>query len=151
MPPDPTIDAPQEAVLAVATAYETAFNTNDAAAMNALFTEDTTFVNFNGNLVFGAGPLHRAQAFVFDPGGALEDVYVRYLVEAVAFPVPECAIVHLRQRSSQADGTVIDAAPDPMEGILTLVLVRGEDDRWRIRAGQNTPVSGPPPQHDGGR
>ncbi|TDC38171.1 DUF4440 domain-containing protein [Actinomadura sp. KC345] len=67
---------------AVVESYESAFNGNDAEAMNALFSEDAVFVNFGGNLVFGAELLYRAQAHVFAPGGALENISVRYLVES---------------------------------------------------------------------
>lgn len=134
-------DRRRDAVLEIAAAYEAAFNSNDARAMNSLFTDDATFVNFGGELVFGKEPLHQAQAAVFDRGGVLEHIHVRYLTEAVAFPDHDSALVHLRQRSARADRTLVDAMPDPMEGILTLVLVLTASGDWRIRAGQNTPVT----------
>ncbi|PRX51491.1 uncharacterized protein (TIGR02246 family) [Prauserella shujinwangii] len=125
-------------VAAVVAEYESAFNRNDARAMNRLFAEDAIFVNFAGTLVFGAEPLYRAQAAVFDRGGALEHVQVRYLIESLVFLTPEVAVVHARQRSAGPDG---GDPGDPMAGILQLTLLRGTGGRWRIRVGQNTPVA----------
>ena len=135
--------AARDEIISVIAAYEKAFNDNDAHGMNALFSDDTIFVNFGGNLVFGSEQLHRAQALVFDPGGALENISVRYLVESVLFLTPDIAVAHTRQRSAEADGTLWTGDTDPMQSILTLVLVRDQEHGWSIRVGQNTPVTPP--------
>jgi len=145
--PDET--ATRDEIIAVVAAYEKAFNDNDARGMNSLFTDDTTFVNSGGNLVFGSEQLHRAQARVFEPGGALASITVRYLVESVAFLAPDIAVAHARQRSAEANGAHSNADPDPMESILTLALMRDDAHGWRIRVGQNTPVTAPPMKLDG--
>jgi uncharacterized protein (TIGR02246 family) len=49
--------------------YQDAFNTNDAAGMSKLFTEDTTFVNYSGRIIRGRALLHRAQEAVFPWAG----------------------------------------------------------------------------------
>lgn len=112
--------------------YQSAFNTNDAAAMNALFADDVSFVNFGGRLVEGRQNLLRAQRFVFERGGALEKVSVTYEIERVTLLSDTVVVVHARQRSKDRD-----TQDDPMEAIFTLVLQRG-DEGWRIKVGQNT-------------
>jgi uncharacterized protein (TIGR02246 family) len=133
-------ESDRKEIAEIVASYETAFNGNDAKAMNALFSDDTIFVNFGGNLVFGAEDLYRAQAFVFDPGGPLENVEVRYLVESIRFLTPDIAVAHTRQQSAD----LTSGATDQMASIFTLVLMRDEQRRWRIRVGQNTPVAAPP-------
>lgn len=119
--------------------YESAFNQNDARAMNSLFSPDAIFVNFSGGLVFGADRLYQAQAFVFAEGGPLAGISVRYAVESVVFLTPEVGVAHARQRSAEADG-LTEAGKDPMEAILTMTLMRDGAGEWRIRVAQNTPV-----------
>ncbi|WP_051831318.1 YybH family protein [Streptomyces violens] len=133
----------QEEIVQVVTRYEAAFNQNDAEAMNALFSPDTVFVNFSGTLVFGAERLYQAQSSVFSEGGPLEKVTVRYLVESIVFLTPDVAVAHTRQRSTTADGRIVVSERDPMEGILTMTLMRNGAGDWRIRAAQNTPVAAP--------
>jgi uncharacterized protein (TIGR02246 family) len=107
-------------------------------------------VNFGGNLVFGAELLYRAQAHVFAPGGALENINVRYPIESVVFLTPDVAVIHARQRSATADGQSAAAEKDPMESILQMTLTQDAQGRWRIRVAQNTPVTAPPMKPDGG-
>ncbi|GAA2332705.1 YybH family protein [Streptomyces violaceusniger] len=139
----------RDEIAELVTRYETAFNNNDAKAMNALFSKDTIFVNFGGNLVFGADLLYQAQAHVFAPGGALENISVRYLVESIVFLTPEVAVVHTRQRSADSDGQLPTDGHDPMESILHMTLMRDAQGHWRIRVAQNTPVTAPPMKPDG--
>ncbi|WP_018636474.1 SgcJ/EcaC family oxidoreductase [Parafrankia elaeagni] len=123
-------------------AYEHAFNTNDARAMNDLFADEPVFVNFGGQLVHGKADLYRAQEFVFGPGGPLEHVRVRYLVLSTIFLSTDVAVVHSRQRSLAADGALVETDTDPMEAMFTVVLTMNGGP-WRIRVGQNTPVTRP--------
>ncbi|WP_218018276.1 YybH family protein, partial [Nocardia shimofusensis] len=116
--------------------YESAFNANDADAMNALFWEDSTFVNFSGGLVTGRDELLAKQRFVFAPGGPLHEVGVRYEHEASIELAPTIVQVVARQRTR--DG--VDPADDPMHGLIILTA-ESRGDEWRIRTGQNTPVS----------
>ncbi|GAA2495551.1 hypothetical protein GCM10010406_34730 [Streptomyces thermolineatus] len=133
----------QKEIVEVVTRYEAAFNQNDAEAMNALFSPDAVFVNFSGTLVFGAEDLYESQAFVFSEGGPLVNITVQYLVESIVFLTPAIAVVHARQRSATPDGRPVAVGKDLMESILTMTLVRDENDDWRIRAAQNTPVVTP--------
>ncbi|GAA2076369.1 hypothetical protein GCM10009801_31810 [Streptomyces albiaxialis] len=135
--------AHREEIAAVVARYESAFNQNDARAMNSLFSPDTVFVNFSGNLVFGADRLFQAQSLVFAEGGPLAGITVRYTVESVVFLTPEVGVVHARQRTAESDGRA-EGGKDPMEGILTMTLMRDDAGEWRIRMAQNTPVVAAP-------
>ncbi|MDI3422653.1 SgcJ/EcaC family oxidoreductase [Streptomyces luteolus] len=130
----------EEEVAEVVARYEAAFNQNDARTMNDLFSPDTIFVNFSGNLVFGADRLYQAQSFVFGEGGPLADITVSYTVESIAFLTPEVAVAHARQRSAGADRQT-QIGSDPMEGILAMTLMPDASGQWRIRMAQNTPVA----------
>ncbi|MFD4406897.1 YybH family protein [Nocardia sp. NPDC058499] len=116
--------------------YEDAFNGNDADSMNALFWEDSTFVNFGGGLVTDRDELLAKQRFVFAPGGPLHDVDVTYRHEVTVELTPTVVQIVARQRTR--DST--DPAHDPMHGVIILTAEFRDDD-WRIRTGQNTPVS----------
>lgn len=129
-----------DAVTDVVARYEAAFNTNDARAMNDLFTAAPIFVNIAGNVVRGQEPLYRAQAFVFDAGGPLHEVYVRYTVESLEQLSGSVAVVHARQHAANPDGTLRSVDDERGESVLMLVLVR-EAGAWRIRVGQNTAVA----------
>jgi uncharacterized protein (TIGR02246 family) len=129
----------RDEIVEVLRRYEAAFNENDATGMNSLFTGDAIFVNFGGNLVFGAEDLLRAQTFVFSPGGPLEDVKVRYPVESLVFLADDIAVVHARQQTLGADDEATVGDRDPMEAVFMAVLVH-DSTGWRIRVGQNTPV-----------
>lgn len=129
--------APPE-VLELLSRYETAFNSNDPDTMASLFTENCTFVNFGGNLVIGRSDLHRAQSQVFAAGGPLESVEVTYRPEHAELIDADHALLHARQRTSTTNEEPL--ANDPMEAIFTIVLTR-EATGWRVRMGQNTPVS----------
>ncbi|WP_225732611.1 SgcJ/EcaC family oxidoreductase [Nocardia sp. JCM 34519] len=126
-----TINSPAELL----TRYERAFNDNDAAAMNALFTEACTFVNFSGKLVDGRAELLAAQKFVFDDGGPLTGVSVSY--EPVKTIELSASLVQIVAR--QRTRGHIGPEPDPMHGIIILTARRDHAD-WRIHVGQNTPV-----------
>ncbi|WP_030106457.1 SgcJ/EcaC family oxidoreductase [Actinoalloteichus caeruleus] len=120
--------------------YEHAFNTNDARFMNDLFADDPVFVTFGGNLVDGKEELYRAQAAVLAPGGVLEHTSVSYTVERITRLDTGVAVIHARQRTRHSGTTDERAGKDPMESVL--MLVAQLDDRgWRIRIGQNTPVT----------
>ncbi|GAA5043046.1 SgcJ/EcaC family oxidoreductase [Nocardia callitridis] len=120
----------------VIVAYESEFNANDAAAMNALFTPDCTFVNFGGVLVDGRSDLLIAQKLVFDEGGVLQDISVTYTVERIIELTPNLCQIVAQQRTKGRE----QAESDPMHSrlVLTTQLI---DNTWRIRTGQNTPVS----------
>ncbi|RKT86202.1 conserved hypothetical protein [Saccharopolyspora antimicrobica] len=117
--------------------YERAFNTNDAKAMNDLFADAPVFVNFSGNLVKDKDALHRAQSFVFGPGGPLEAISVSYTIESITHLSTDLAVIHAHQRTRHAEST--DEHKDPMEAIFTAVA-QHIDGEWQIKVGQNTPV-----------
>lgn len=120
--------------------YEYAFNTNDAKFMNDLFVDDPVFVNFGGNLVNDKEALYQAQLFVFGPGGPLESTRVSYTVERITHLTDALAVIHARQRTLVFEDDVEGDRKDPMEAIF-LVLAEWADGSWRIKIGQNTPVT----------
>ncbi|MQA10210.1 MAG: SgcJ/EcaC family oxidoreductase [Pseudonocardiaceae bacterium] len=120
--------------------YEHAFNTNDANSMNDLFVDDPIFVNFGGNLVDDKESLYRAQAFVFGQGGPLENISVSYTVESITHLTAELAVIHSRQRTLRSEADTQDQRKDPMEAIF-MVIAQLIDGEWRIKIGQNTPVT----------
>ncbi|WP_330228665.1 SgcJ/EcaC family oxidoreductase [Nocardia sp. NBC_00508] len=124
------------AALPLLVRYEDAFNANDADSMNALFWEDSTFVNFGGGLVIGRGELLVKQRLVFAPGGPLHEVSVAYQHEVTIELTPTVAQMVARQRTRDS----VDPTRDPMHGVIILTAEL-RDGEWRIRTGQNTPVS----------
>lgn len=120
--------------------YEHAFNTNDAKSMNDLFADDPVFVNFGGTLVEDKESLYRAQEFVFGPGGPLEDLRVSYTVESITHLAAGLAVVHSRQRTLRTGTAAPERSRDPMEAIF-MVVAQLADAEWRIKIGQNTPVT----------
>ncbi|NYH78428.1 uncharacterized protein (TIGR02246 family) [Actinopolyspora biskrensis] len=120
--------------------YEHAFNANEAGAMNDLFANDPVFVNFGGKLVRGKESLYRSQSAVFGPGGPLEDVSVDYTVESVTHLAPGLAAVHARQRTARSEAGGAEWSGDPVEAMF-MVIAELVDGEWRIRIGQNTPVT----------
>ncbi|MEV6136268.1 SgcJ/EcaC family oxidoreductase [Nocardia sp. NPDC051990] len=116
--------------------YEDAFNANDADSMNALFWEDSTFVNFGGALVTSRDELLTEQRFVFAPGGPLHEVSVGYQHEVTIELTPTVVQIVARQRTRDS----VDPTHDPMHGVIILT-VEFRDGEGRIRTGQNTPVS----------
>ncbi|MBL1075847.1 SgcJ/EcaC family oxidoreductase [Nocardia sp. 2] len=116
--------------------YEAAFNTNDADAMNALFWDEATFVNFSGSVSTNRADLLAKQRFVFAENGPLHDISVRYDVERTIELAPSFVQVVARQHSRDTSAST----PDPMHGVIILTLEQRESE-WRIRTGQNTPVS----------
>ncbi|MET0386625.1 MAG: SgcJ/EcaC family oxidoreductase [Polyangiales bacterium] len=129
----------QKAVHALLARYEAAFNSKRPDEINALFTEDASFVNFGGNLVRGREALHRAQSVVLGPGGPLEHARVRYTVESTVFLTPEVAVLHARQRSAGSAADQVETTRDPLHAIFVIVAQKRANG-WLIRTGQNTPV-----------
>ena len=129
----------REEVLAVLGRLADAWNSGDADAYGALFTEDADYVTFFGFRSEGReaiveshrelfqGPLRGSKLTGFD------EPRVRFLRDDVAVLV-------------SGGGSSLTGADDPAaEGrasTLTYVLVRG-DEGWRITAFQNTRVSKP--------
>ncbi|WP_181696367.1 SgcJ/EcaC family oxidoreductase [Nocardia sp. GTS18] len=124
-----------DAAVRVLERYEGAFNSNDAEAMNALFWDDSTFVNFSGSVATGRDELLAKQRFVFGVGGPLHNVDVQYHLEKTIELAPTFVQVVARQRTRGS----ADPAQDPMHGVVIFTLEQRASE-WRIRTGQNTPV-----------
>ncbi|WP_370010731.1 hypothetical protein [Nocardia cyriacigeorgica] len=76
------------------------------------------------------------QRFVLAPGGPLHGVSVRYRHEGTVRLAATVVQIVARQRTCDHGGP----ADDPMHGVIILT-VECRNDEWRIRTGQNTPVT----------
>ncbi|MFI9402407.1 DUF4440 domain-containing protein [Nocardia sp. NPDC052316] len=105
-----------EAAVQVLRRYEGTFNANDAEGMNALFWEDSTFVNFSGSVSTNRDDLLAKQRFVFGANGPLHNVSVLYQLEQTIELAQSFVQVVARQRTRGND----DPAQDPMHGVVIL-------------------------------
>ena len=76
-------------------------------------------------------PLH---ATLF--AGPFRESYKRFTVEKIRFVRPDVAIVHVRGRSTDRDGKLLEGD----EGAIALLVMVKERGKWWITAGQNTEV-----------
>jgi ketosteroid isomerase-like protein len=141
-------DPPERrAVLQLAQALQDAWNRNDAAGYASLFTEDASFIAWNGAHGHGrraiedahrplfAGPLASsrmvllkcgANTGVEGPGGEGP--------ESLRFVRDDVAIMVMSGAVTLADQSV--TGPDH-ESVQTFVLIK-DDDQWRVTAFHNT-------------
>ncbi|TLF78711.1 SgcJ/EcaC family oxidoreductase [Nocardia cyriacigeorgica] len=133
---DETVDhaADREAIEAIISTVETAYNTNDAELM----VRDLAANAVVGNAV---GVLQRGREAVLEASraglaGFLKDEYVRYEVTDIGFLRPDVAIAHKAARAVTAEGEPIDIDP----AMIALYVLVKQDGRWWVAARQNTPV-----------
>jgi uncharacterized protein (TIGR02246 family) len=132
--------ADRTAILGVCQALQDAWNRGDAAGYAAQFTDDASFVAWNGLHGYGrqaigdahrpllAGPLAGSRLEVVD------DVPDSPRPESLRFIRPDLAIMVTSGAVTSAD----QDATDPDHGsIQTFVLVKN-GDRWQITAFHNT-------------
>jgi uncharacterized protein (TIGR02246 family) len=124
-----------EAIRAVVLQWEVAWNAGDMAAAAQLFCEDADFVNVAGSHWHGRGQIesehirhHQSilKGSVFSP--------LRVGVQAIG---AETALVHI-QRLLRGDHDADGTPRKPRHGVLSWLMLRGTDGRWRIRSAHNT-------------
>ncbi|TLG18123.1 SgcJ/EcaC family oxidoreductase [Nocardia cyriacigeorgica] len=126
--------ADREAIEAIISTVETAYNTNDAELM----VRDLAANAVVGNAV---GVLQRGREAVLEASraglaGFLKDEYVRYEVTDIRFLRPDVAIAHKAARAVTAEGEPIDIDP----AMIALYVLVKQDGRWWVAARQNTLV-----------
>lgn len=133
---DESVDhaADREAIEAIISTVEAAYNTNDAELM----VRDLAANAVVGNAV---GVLQRGREAVLEASraglaGFLKDEYVRYEVTDIGFLRPDVAIAHKAARAVTAEGETIDIDP----AMIALYVLVKQDGRWWVAARQNTPV-----------
>jgi uncharacterized protein (TIGR02246 family) len=124
--PAPEIAGLQEA----ASAFVTAYNEKNAAAISALFTEDGEISDIDGStLTTGRAPIQARYQEIFETAPAsmaLEVGSVRLVAPGLAI---EDGIVHLTPEDSE------DAAPRSIA--YTAVLLRNSEGAWQIASTRN--------------
>lgn len=137
------IDTDRDAVLALAQGMTDAWNAGDGGAYGELFTEDATYIAFNGMRMNGRGEIAATHAWLFEgplkgtklgasaQGG--DGVEVRFLTPDVAHVI-----------SAGGMAMAADGPADPgHDSLVTLVAVRTPEG-WRFAAFQNTRRQAPP-------
>ncbi|MEU6212795.1 SgcJ/EcaC family oxidoreductase [Streptomyces sp. NPDC047023] len=127
----------QDAVAGVVKSLEQAFNTKDAVALGAQFTDSASWTNARGTRLDGRSAIVEFSAPAME--GFLREAFARYEVVRMLEIAPGVIGVNVVQ-------TPIDRAGARVDGPwgATLYVVVKEIDGWRIAAGQNMPVDPPP-------
>jgi len=128
-----------EAIAAIETRWETAWNTHDIAAMVRLFAPDADVVNLAGEWFKGRAAFAKSLEGLHS-AKTKESVWQTEQIQT-SFPTPEIAIVHVYFHSSgerNPDGTPMP----PRRGIFTRVEAKREG-RWVIVASQATKIVPP--------
>ena len=129
----------REEVLAVLGRLADAWNSGDADAYGALFTEDADYVTFFGLRFEGCKAIADSHRELFE--GPLRGSNLAGFGESrVRFVRDDVAVIVAGGGSSLTGSG--DAVAEGRASTLTYVLVRG-DEGWRITAFQNTRVSKP--------
>jgi len=132
--------ADRAAVQSVLDRLAAAWSSADATAYAALFTDDATYVVFDGTLLNGRTAIEESHRWLFD--GPLRGTRLSRSDDdgaeiTIRFPRPGVAYVINASAGLRADG---DSAVPPGRGsTVSFLLIR--DDRtsdWRITAFQNT-------------
>ncbi|WP_437733474.1 SgcJ/EcaC family oxidoreductase [Sorangium sp. So ce1335] len=111
-----------------------------ASAVDAFYTPDSDYVTFDGSWLRGREENRRTHEELF--AGVLAGTRLVGEIESVRFLGPDTAVV-------VSTGAVLwpwqRTAPADRRSRQTLVVVRGDDGRWRVASFQNTRVRPLPP------
>ncbi|TQM09739.1 SgcJ/EcaC family oxidoreductase [Pseudonocardia kunmingensis] len=119
----------------VLTRLAAAWNDSDATAYADLFTDDASYVMFNGAVARGRAAIEDGHRVLF--AGPLRG----FRMESPAAPVParylrpDVAHVVLEGGTRPPGG---DEVPADRASVVSFLLVRDDDGGWRIAAFQNT-------------
>ncbi|HEX7131613.1 MAG TPA: SgcJ/EcaC family oxidoreductase [Iamia sp.] len=126
--------ADEVAIRAIVADVERGFNENDAELMNRHVAADATIVNVIGTELRGRDEIMDASRAGL--AGPLADQRARYEVTGITFVRPDVALAHKRAWAVDAEGNDIDVG----HAMVALYVLTRDDDRWQIRARQNTLV-----------
>jgi uncharacterized protein (TIGR02246 family) len=133
----------EQAVRKVLASFDEAFNSHNADAAAALFTEDAEFINVAGMWWRGRAEITRGTAWVL--ANIFQNTRLQTDSVSVRFPERDTAIGVVTQHTVGSfvlpDGTRISGTNNR----LTYVLVK-RASRWLIVSGQNTEIR--PGLHD---
>jgi uncharacterized protein (TIGR02246 family) len=125
---------PEEAIRALAAAFESAWNAHDMKAFGQLLTEDVDWVNVDAGHGKGRDPVEQGHARVH--AGKFKDSVITVKGVEVALLKPDVALVYVTwgiRGDRNNDGT----PREPREGLFTWVTVK-DGGAWKIRASHNT-------------
>lgn len=111
----------------------------DPEVLPALHTSDLVLINLAGRRVFGREAFASAMAAAL--ASPLRDVRTTLEVEDVRFVRPDVAIVSLTKTVHDERSDTQGPSDFPATGAMTYVMIRGEDDDWRIALAQTTPIA----------
>ncbi|MEV7284094.1 SgcJ/EcaC family oxidoreductase [Streptomyces sp. NPDC093252] len=123
----------RDAVTGVVKGLEDAFNTKDAVALGACFTEHASWTNAMGRRLDGREAIVEFSGPVLT--GFLRDSFARYDVHKMLEAAPGVVVVNVVQ-------TPTDSAGQPVAGPqgVALYVITGQGEDWLIAAGQNMAV-----------
>ncbi|GAO05358.1 SgcJ/EcaC family oxidoreductase [Anaeromyxobacter sp. PSR-1] len=130
--------------VAVARAFEEAWNRHDARALAALFSERADFVNVIGLHWRGRAEIERAHAEIH--ATRMKDSRLTLGATTARTLRPDVALVHASWTLEGDTGLTGQRMP-PRRGVLSFVLVR-DRGRWVAESAQNTdvvPIPNAPP------
>jgi uncharacterized protein (TIGR02246 family) len=123
-------DPDRQEILALMQQLVSAWDSHDADAYGACFTDDASYTIYIGSRYAGRQAIvesHRALFRVFLKGTRLADE-----VRDVRFYGPDTAVV------TASGDTYKRRRPTRLRKVQTLTVVRGADRRWRVAAFHNT-------------
>jgi uncharacterized protein (TIGR02246 family) len=115
--------------------WERAWNAGDMTAAAALFSDDADFVNVAGSHWHGRERIETEHAALHQTN--LKGSVFTPLDVGVQRIGPGVALVHI-QRVLRGDRDRDGTPRQPRWGVLSWVLLRDVEGRWRIRSAQNT-------------
>jgi uncharacterized protein (TIGR02246 family) len=125
--------AQDQAIVSTYTKLLTAWNTQDAAGMAALFAEDGAQVGFDGSEAQGPTTIHQQLAPIFRDHPTKRFVHVIREVQHVAADV-----VLLRAIAGMVPRDSLEL--DESKNVVQSLVMRKEGAGWRIILFQNTPA-----------
>lgn len=116
-----------------------AWNSGDAAAYADQFSEDATYIAYNGSILHGRSQIEHTHRYLFDgplKGSRLGDdtSSAPDPIESVRFVRPDIAMVVIRGGVREEGQDVVTAGRASVVS-LTLII---DGERWLIAAFQNT-------------
>ena len=128
------IQHPEDAL----SAFQTAWNSHDMAALGALFHEDATFVNRFGHYVRGVEAIIKLHAPIHTTIYR-DSTLANELIDVVPIGA-DAVVVHFWSRLTV--GTAHPAGPHAVDTLILAVLTR-QVDAWRIKALENVTLTNP--------
>jgi uncharacterized protein (TIGR02246 family) len=133
----------QQAVRAVVSAFEDAWNTHDPDAIAALLTEDAEWVNVVGWWWRGQSGVRQGFAWIHE--GMFKSTPWHANSVSVRFPTPDTAIAIVTGTTGKFTSPIAGDQPGKRDRLSFFMVKR---QGWRIVSGQNTEINPDAEPHD---